>query len=138
MDKYIYAFFVILLIVVGFWSKKKIESRNEAVGHVAAIVNIGNKEAPKSVSEFVKLLEVRRERLDVIYEYEITGKKFPTDSKEYYLMLHRNFSRIMCDTPKIRSVVLGEGVRLIHRYFDTLGKEIKVFVFSEEDCSKGE
>lgn len=137
MAKYIYALFVILLIFFAIWLKQAIEARNEAVKHITAIVNAGNKEAPKAINDFAKFVGVRRDKLDVIYEYEITSAEFPFDIKEYYSMQLQNFIRIMCDTPKIRSIVLDEGVQLMHRYLDKSGQEMQVFIFSKNDCGNG-
>lgn len=134
MKKYLYSLVFVLLVSIIIGLIFKIENRSKAVSHISAIVELGNREAPKPLNEFATFIEVRREGLDVIYEYLITSDEFPFDEVAYYNHLLSLFIKIMCSNEDIKETTLEDGVKLIHHFKHENASTIKNFVFSIEHC----
>lgn len=135
MLKALYFVVVAFLIGLSVWLVVALDSRNEAILHMNAIVNLANQKSQSTITEHVSFSEAYREELDVVYEYRVSSEKFPFDEDVYYPKLQRNFIRIMCESLDIRTIVLEEGVRLVHRYLGENGELMKTYIFSIQECS---
>jgi hypothetical protein len=135
--KYIYAVLLFILVVGIFWLNDLVERRNEAIKHVTALINIGNEQFPNQISDYLLLNQAYRNKLDVIYEYFILEDGIELDYAEHETIQKNKFIEVFCHTPKLKQIVLEEGVRMIHDFKGVDGETVNTYIFSIEDCDNG-
>lgn len=135
--KYIYGTLFVALVAGAIWLNNAIESRNETIKHITALINIGNEHFPNQITDYFLLNQVYRDRLDVIYEYFILEDDIQLDYRDHELIQKNKFIEVFCETPKLKKIVLEAGVRMIHDFKDINGQTVNTYIFSIEDCSVG-
>lgn len=96
---------------------------------------IASKGSPRMVDEYTRLERVYTESLDIIFDYTILTVIPEYSEAEHRGRLRKNFTSVMCATPKFHDQLLSKGVKQIYRYSNESGEVLREFTFSINDCA---